>query len=345
MKTQGHEVGFDLVGLTGAGPVQQVDYYRDWLAAGHGGSLEYLARNVELRATPAALLPGARSVICVALNYGRAPVTVPDSDAPVGRVAAYARGRDYHVVLRRMLQELIDRLHERLQEPFEARICVDTAPVLERALAQAAGLGWIGRNTGLLHARLGSHLFLGEAVTTLELAADEPVADHCGNCTRCLEACPTRALTGPHQLDASRCISYLTIEHRGPVPPELHEKLGNWVFGCDVCQEVCPYNRKAPRATHPEIAAEHTPAFVDLLELVKLRSGAYRRLTKGSAGARARRSMWRRNAAIALGNVDLRGSGWSDEIKLALGAAARDDDPLVRQAAEQSLARLRQRRR
>ena len=345
VKTLGRAVGFDRVGVTCAGPVQHAAYYRDWLAAGHGGTMEYLRRHATLRADPALLLPGARSVICVALNYRRAPVVAPGGGRPAGRVAAYAQGRDYHAVLRQTLGELVDRLRERLREPFETRVCVDTAPVLERALAQAAGLGWIGRNTCLMHESLGSYLFLGEVVTTLELTPDQPATDHCGSCTRCLDACPTQALIAPHRLDATRCISYLTIEHRGEVPDELGASIGNRVFGCDVCQEACPHNRAAPPATHPEIAAEHTPAFVDLLDLLRLRSGEYRRLTKGSASARARRSMWRRNAAIALGNLEPDGPGVPDEIEPALAEVARDDDPLVRQAAERSLARLKQRTR
>ena len=169
----------------------------------------------------------------------------------MGRVAQYVRGPDSHRVLRAMLNELVDQLRCRLDEPFDARVFVDTGPILERELAAAAGLGWVGRNTMLLNEGLGSYLFLGEVLTTLELGVDSPVADRCGNCTRCLDACPTHALVAPYQLDASRCISYLTIEHRGQVPEELCELIGDWVCGCDVCQQVCPYNRRAPLATQP----------------------------------------------------------------------------------------------
>ena len=316
VKTLAAAVGFDRVGITHAGPVQGVGYYRVWLAAGHAGTMGYLQRNVEIRAEPARLLPGARSIICVALNYGRpepgaaslAQQGVEDGSPhpPTGRVAQYARGRDYHVVMRRMLRELVDRLREEVNEPFEARVCGDTAPLLERELARAAGLGWMGKNTCLLHERLGSYLFLGEVLTTLELEPDSPVPDRCGTCTRCLDACPTKAFPAPYQLDASRCISYFTIEHRGEVPKEFHAAIGDWVFGCDICQQVCPFNAKAAAATHPEITEDRIPARLDLLGLLNLDSADYRRLTKDTAARRATRHMWRRNAGIALRNAQHR---------------------------------------
>lgn len=349
VKTLAHELGFNLVGVIRAEPPRRTGYYRDWLAAGYGGTMAYLGRNVRVRADPRLLLPGARSLICVALNYKRADgyggprggsaVSSPPSalSQPTGRVAQYARGRDYHVVLRRMLGALAAALRERLREPFDAGVFVDTGPVLEREYAAAAGLGWIGKNTCLLNGQLGSYLFLGEVVTTLELVPDEPVLDRCASCTRCLAACPTDAFIGAHQLDASRCISYLTIEHRGPIPEQFHAAIGDRVYGCDECQQVCPYNAKAPLATHPEITADVTPATVDLLALLQLRTGDYRRLTKDSAAARARRNMWRRNAAVALGNV---GQG-SDAARETLEAARTDADEAVRHAATTSLKRLR----
>jgi epoxyqueuosine reductase len=248
------------------------------------------------------LLPQARSVICAALNYRRPEPPPGPARPPTGRIAAYARGRDYHAVLRGLLAELAGRLRAAVGEPAEFRICVDTAPVLERELAAAAGVGWIGKNTCVIAPRLGSYLFLGELVTTLELAPDAPATDHCGACTRCLEACPTRALFAPYQMDASRCISYLTIEHRGEIPAQLRPQMGDWVYGCDVCQDVCPHNHKAPAAEHPGITAEYLPARIDLRQLVGLSTADYRRLTRPTAARRATRAMWRRNAAIALAN-------------------------------------------
>jgi len=219
---------------------------------------------------------------------------------PAGRVARYARGRDYHVVLGRMLRELVALMRAELDEPFKARVCVDTAPLIERELAAAAGIGWIGKNTLVLHELLGSYLLLGEVLTTLELEPDAPATDHCGTCTRCLEACPTQAFPAAYQMDASRCISYFTIEHRGDIPPEFRNQIGDWVFGCDVCQEVCPFNQRAPLGVQPEIMQSRVPARIDLLELVSLRSGAYRRLTRDTALGRATRPMLVRNAEIAL---------------------------------------------
>jgi epoxyqueuosine reductase len=383
VKSLAAAVGFDRVGIARAAPSERVGYYKAWLAAGHAGSMEYLRRNLEIRADPSQLLPGARSIICVALSYNRAAGTVPENGSQIlpqqppctglrprqtkgpsrpttrGQVASYALGRDYHLVIRRMLNEFLEHLRLALGEPFKSRICVDTAPILERDQAQQAGLGWIGKNTCLLDRQLGSYLFLGEALTTLEIEPDAPVADHCAACTRCLNACPTKALIAPRQLDARRCVSYLTIEHRGEIPVEFLPAMGNWVYGCDICQQVCPFNAKTPAATHPEILAAHTPANPDLIDLLRMRSGDYRRLTQGSASRRATRNMWRRNAAIALGNL-LDGNLWdrnlrdrfptgqpamgefptAQHITAALTEAAADDDIPLRRAAAKSLARL-----
>jgi epoxyqueuosine reductase len=312
------EVGFDLAGVAPAGPVRRAAYYRQWLAAGYGGTMTYLERNVQSRAEPARLLPGTRSIICVAVNYKRAdgylgpPIAVAPptlAEQPTGIIAQYARGYDYHLVLRRMMLRLVNRLRERLPEPFEARVFVDTAPILEKELAVAAGIGWMGKNTCLLNAGLGSYLLLGEIVSTLELTPDEPRDGQCGSCTRCLDACPADAFIGPYRLDASRCAAYLTIEHRGPIAPHLQPALQNRVFGCDACQQVCPYNARAPLGTHPEIAAELMPQRVNLLPLLSLRAEEHRRITRGSATRRASAPMWQRNAAIVLANLQGHGKG------------------------------------
>jgi epoxyqueuosine reductase len=202
-----------------------------------------------------------------------------------------------------MLEELLVRMRAEFEEPFEARCFVDTGPLIERELAAAAGIGWIGKNTLVMHERLGSYLFLGEIVTTLELAPDAPVTDHCGTCRRCLDACPTQAFPAPYEMDATRCISYLTIEHRGEIPDDLSPRIGDWVYGCDVCQEVCPHNAKTPLASDSELTADRIPARLTLATLTELTAGSYRRLTEGTAARRATRRMWQRNTAIALHNA------------------------------------------
>lgn len=303
IKTSALTIGFDRVGVTLAEPLAAAEHYRSWLAHGYAGTMGYLARNADLRANPRGLLDGARSIICVALNYHRSdPSLPPDPNCATGKVAQYARGRDYHVILRQMLESLAHEMRSRLPQSFEYRPCVDTAPVLERELARQAGIGWVGKHTLVLHQELGSFFFLGELITTLELVPDSPLPDRCGTCTRCLEACPTEAFPQAGVLDASRCIAYLTIENRGEIDPALRPQMDDWVFGCDVCQDVCPFNRKAPLTTNEDLADDVVPAQLDLAELINLRSGEYRRLTAGSAARRATRPMWQRNARIALEN-------------------------------------------
>ncbi len=345
VKTLAREAGFDLAGISRAEPLPRAKYYREWVAAGHGGRMRYLARYPDLRSDPRELLSGARTIVSAAVGYKRSDgyrrkTDILDacrgSETAHGRIAQYARGVDYHVVLRRMLETVVANLKQQLGEDFAARTFVDTGPLLERELAAAAGLGWIGRNTCLLHPHWGSYLLLGEIVTTLDLPPDEPLADRCGSCSRCVDTCPTGALVAPYQMDARRCISYLTIEHRAEIAADLARLAGDWVFGCDICQQVCPYNARAPRGRQPEVNAERRPARVELLQLLRLRSGEYRRLTRGSALRRAKRAMWRRNAAVALGNV-----GEGDAATLAaLREAAHDDDPALRAAAAVAWQRL-----
>lgn len=304
LKSIGARLGFDLVGATPAEPLERAAYYRQWLAAGYHGEMSYLARNTDLRNDPKSLLPGARSIICVAMNYRRED----DGDRSnceddTGRVARYARGQDYHRILRDRLIQLRDALRTALSEPFESRVCVDTAPLLEREAARLAGLGWIGKNTCLMHSSLGSYLFLGELLTTLDFASDTPVPDHCGTCTRCLDACPTQAFSAPYQLDARRCIAYWTIEHRGDVPDQAAAGVGDWLFGCDICQQVCPFNTRAPLTPHGEFQETLIPARVPLALLTDLRSSDWKRMTRASATQRATRRMWQRNAAMVAENL------------------------------------------
>lgn len=315
MKRLAGELGLAGVGVASAGPVTRQDYLEQWLAQGHAGEMQYLARYRELRADPRQLLPGAQSVIVVADVYrqpdsasaGRLPATLHDEAATAarGKVARYAWGRDYHRVLRKKLHRLVDGLRACLPEPFEARSCVDTAPILEREWAAASGIGWIGKNTLVLSQELGSFFFLGEIVTTLELEPTPVAEDRCGTCTRCLEACPTRALTAPYQMDATRCISYLTIEHRGDIDPAMQRAMGDWVYGCDICQDVCPYNRRPPAASEPAYGIQQRNPLVPTASLNVLASwdqAAYDEHLAGSAMKRASLSMLQRNATIARAN-------------------------------------------
>lgn len=296
------ELGFNRVGVCDASPIDRAAYVREWIGRGRHGEMGYLARNLDVRLDPGALLPGARSVIVTAMNYHQ-PVPESADGSPRGRVARYAWGRDYHRVVKRRLHAFTDRLRAEIAEPFEARACVDTAPVLERELAARAGLGWIGKNTLVLDSGLGSYFFLGVIVTTLEIAPDAPAVDHCGTCTRCLEACPTAAFPAPYRMDATRCISYLTIEHRGEIDASLAPQMGNWVFGCDVCQEVCPFNRGAPVTSEPDFAPRAPAAGLDLRDVLAWNDDEYATTLRGSAMKRARLPMLKRNAEIALQNL------------------------------------------
>ncbi len=303
-----HECGFELAGVAPVGALEDFARHQEWVERGMAGEMRYLeGRRAELRRDPANLLEGARSVICVGKLYNtrqdssaaaRLPAGSPAVEGP--NVSRYAQGRDYHDVLKEALERMAQRL--RAIEPFEYKLCVDTAPVLERSLARLAGLGWIGKNTCLIHEPLGSWFFLGEMITTLELAAGAPPPDRCGSCTRCIAACPTQAIVpaGEHwTIDSRSCISYLTIELRGPIPEELHASMGDHVFGCDICQEVCPWNGAAPVTEDEDFAPRELPP---LAELARMTEEEFRGLTRGTALSRPKYAGFLRNVGIALEN-------------------------------------------
>jgi epoxyqueuosine reductase len=235
-----------------------------------------------------------------ASNYAQPRPVVREDSGARGRVAMYAWGEDYHDVIRDRLRMLVERLRHELTEPFDSRVCVDTVPIIERELAAAAGIGWIGKNTLVLNEEQGSYFFLGAVVTTLELAHDEAVVDHCGTCRACLDACPTNAFPAPYELDASKCISYLTIEHRGEIDEAFHDSMDGWVFGCDVCQDVCPHNRRAPATTESRFAARASVASPLLSDLMAWTEDDYDRALRDSAMKRAKLDMLKRNARIAM---------------------------------------------
>jgi len=323
------DLGFDLASVAPAHPVLYLDAYRSWLARGYHGEMGYLARpdRVERREHPDKILPGARSILCVGLNYYPGPL--PDAlqrDPSRGLISNYAWGLDYHDLMLPRLEELVAFIPAAAGRDVACRAYVDTGPVLERAYAAEAGLGFIGKNTCLIHPKMGSWLFLGEILLDVVLEpAPEKVSVSCGNCTRCLDACPTGALAAPYVLDARRCISYLTIELKGPIPRELRPLMGNRIYGCDVCQAVCPWqhfaeptSKAAFRPDEPERAAPL------LLDLIKMSEGAFRQQYKGTPILRTGRGRLLRNTAVALGN-------WGDERAVpALVQALSDAEPLVR---------------
>lgn len=333
MKSWALEAGFDRAGVATLEPLEHGGAYLAWLERGDQAGMEWMGRRSQVRCRPAELLPGARSALCVALQYHPLAGEADPQGDLWPRVARYARGRDYHDLMGRALR----RLGERIEAAFpgsRSRSWVDTGPVLERELAARAGLGAVGKHTNLLHPEAGSWFLLGEIFLTLDLAPDPPLADLCGSCTRCLEACPTGALPASYRLDSNRCISYWTIEHRGALPPAARELVGDWVFGCDLCQEVCPWNDAPAAGDHPELRLPSGRREIDLAGLLLLGREEYVERFRGSPMKRAKRAGLRRNAAVAMGNH--RRARYTP----ALGAALDDPDPVLRGHAAWALGRI-----
>lgn len=326
------ECGFELAGVARAGAAPDAERYLDWVRRGMAGEMGYLTdRRAEMREDATLLLPGARSVICVGKLYnGPEPRSTEISDAELAWISRYAWGQDYHDVLHRGLRALA----EKLGPDHEWKICVDTAPLLERSYASAAGLGWIGKNTCLIHQEMGSWFFLGELLTSLEIDPDSTPPDRCGTCTRCIDSCPTQAISADgYELDARACIAYFTIELRGAIPPDYRRGMGNHVFGCDICQDVCPWNRRAPVTAEPAFAPKH---FAPPLEkLAALTEEEFREMFRHSPVLRSKYSGLLRNAAIAMGN-----SGES-RFREPLEKLARSQNEIVSEAARWALSELR----
>jgi epoxyqueuosine reductase len=334
VKALARQCGFELVGITPALPSEDFELYQQWREAGMAGEMSYLTdRRGDLRSDPRNLLPEAQSIICVGKLYNTPhPSSVDKQKASVSR---YASGADYHDVMRRSLQMLVAKVAEAHGEPFQSKICVDTAPLLERSYAKAAGLGWIGKNTCLINQEKGSWFFLGEILVSIPIASDRPAPNRCGTCTRCIDACPTEAIVpggDGWQLDARLCISYLTIEKRGEIENDLQPKMANHIFGCDICQDVCPWNRRAAVTSDSNFQRREMP---DLLaDLVQFTAEDFRRVFRQSPVWRAKHSGFLRNVAIALGNT-------TDESVLEpLQHLALYPDISVAAAAQQSLRRL-----
>lgn len=338
LSERARELGFLRMGVARAEPLgPEAERLHAWLSAGRHGEMKYMEETVSVRADPTqhGMLGSARSIVMLATPYAR---TEPPQGPTPGRVARYAQGRDYHNVLYKRAKKLAELLRS---EGHVVRVGVDTLPIFERAWAQRAGLGFIGKNCCLIIPGLGSHVFLSALVTSAALPEDAPIKERCGSCRLCLDACPTRAFVAPRELDARRCISYLTIEQRGPIPDSLRSDLGDWLFGCDACQDVCPFNRTAP------VEADQTAAFAAHARWSETSAGdlltcdeeSFQRFAEGSPIKRAGRVGLARNAAVVLGNV-----GGPQHLPLLDETERSHDSPLVREAAGWAAAKLRSRR-
>jgi epoxyqueuosine reductase len=346
VKAEARRLGFELVGVTGTEPPAHYPAFERWLELGRHGEMGYLAKESarQRRADPRHILPDCRSILVLGIRYpapGAGPTTEQEAEAqsgdPAGRVAAYAWGIDYHDILPPRLRALVAFLAEQAQKPISHRIYTDTGPVLERDLAQRAGLGWIGKNTCLINPRQGSYFFLAEILLSLDLEPDAPFeTDHCGTCKRCIEACPTQCILPDRTLDARRCISYLTIELKGSIPVELRAQTGDWIFGCDVCQQVCPWNLRFARDDgDPELAARPEAQHPRLLSEIALTPQAFNLKFRGSPIQRSRRRGYLRNVATALGN-----SRSAAAIPALAEALRGETDALVRAHVAWALGRL-----
>ena len=342
IKRWGRELGFQQVGITDCDLAHAEPRLAEWLARGWHGDMDYMARHGAKRARPGELVPGTVRVLTARMNYlppARPAAEVLGSPA-TAYVSRYALGRDYHKVMRRRLQRLADRISEAIG-PFSYRAFTDSAPVMEVELASKSGIGWRGKHTLLLNREAGSYFFLGEIYTDLPLPIDQPVAEHCGTCAKCIVACPTGAIVGPYALDARRCISYLTIEHHGAIPEDLRPLVGNRVYGCDDCQLACPWNRFAQATGEDDFAVRNGLDAASLVELFAWTESEFHERLAGSAIHRIGYERWLRNIAVGLGNAlaALGGDPQGESIERALEARLGDASPLVREHVEWALAR------
>ena len=340
-KQAAREAGFELAGVAPVRDFDELDRFREWIAAGRAGEMKYMEARDQSgslkRASLRSTLPWVRSVIVCAINYNTAqPYSTEVNDPQRGWIARYAWGQqDYHEAVLNRLRAVESRLRASAgSSELQTRCYVDTGPLVERVYAKYAGIGWIGKNTCILNQKMGSWLFLGVILTSLELEPDLPAPDRCGSCTRCIDACPTDALVAPYQLDSNRCISYLTIEKRGVIPEDMRTGMGHEVFGCDICQDVCPWNRKAPATEAAEFQPREGLVNPALEWLAGMSDEEFREKLRGSAVRRAKRSGLRRNAVIAMGN-----SG-DERFGPLLERLKTDEDSVVAESAEWAAKRL-----
>ena len=344
VKGAAQQAGFDLAGIAPATDSPELQCFPEWIAAGYAGDMKYMEARDEQgtlkRASLSRVAPWARSVIVCAINYNTDhPYSTETQDRSRGWISRYAWSHeDYHEAVLRRVKQVEDAIHEAVGESepqLITRSYVDTGPIVERVFAKYAGVGWIGKNTCIINQKIGSWLFLGVILTSLEITPNVPAPDRCGTCTRCIEACPTNAILAPYKLDSNRCISYLTIEKRGSIPEEQRAGMGRHVFGCDICQDVCPWNRKAPATTAPEFSPREALVNPALDWLAEMSSEEFRDTFRGSPIRRAKRSGLRRNAVIAIGN-----SGKREFLPL-LEKLVLDEDLSLAESARWALARLR----
>ena len=334
--TRANELGFELVGIIPAARSETIARYQEWVENGYAGKMHYLEKHLSLKTDVRQLLTEAKSVISLAMNYYTLdPPKALAQDPGRGQISRYAWGDDYHELIRERLLELVTFIKQTAESELKTRVCVDTAPILEREYAQKAGIGWIGKNTNLIHWRSGSWYFLAEVLVDIELEPDTPdLRGSCGTCTRCIDECPTDAIIEPNLLDSRRCISYLTIELKESIPKALRPKIENLIFGCDICQEVCPWNSKAVPTTETAFQPRDGNLAPDLLSLVGMTQQEFSRRFKGSPIKRAKRRGFLRNVLVAIGN-------WRTQRAVpALTDALADDEPLVRGHAAWALGRI-----
>ncbi len=340
LAARSRELGFDRIGVARIDISQDELHLLRWLEAGFHGEMDYMRRHGVMRSRPQELAPGTIRIVSARMDYWPGAARDADTvlhDAERGYISRYALGRDYHKVLRPALARLAKELAEDIG-PFGYRVCVDSAPVLEKALARNAGLGWIGKHTTLISRDAGSWFFLGEMLTDLPLPEDEPASAHCGTCTACITACPTAAIVAPYRLDARRCIAYLTIEHHSAIPVELRPAIGNRIYGCDDCQLVCPWNKFAHAASHPDFQVRHGLDAARLTELFAWTEAQFDERMRGSAIYRIGYEKWSRNIAVALGNAPT-----SEAVVAALERRLEGASELVREHIEWALSRHRTR--
>jgi epoxyqueuosine reductase len=334
------ELGFAAIGVSGIELDEDEAHLLDWLAKGCHGEMDYMQRHGVRRSRPDKLVPGTLRVISARMDYlpeGQVEAESVLADPELGYVSRYALGRDYHKLLRTRLQKLANRIESKVGR-FGYRVFTDSAPVLEKALARNAGLGWIGKHSNLIDSRSGSYFFLGEIYTDLPLPVDAPASNHCGTCARCLTACPTEAIVTPYRVDARRCISYLTIELHGPIPHEFRKAMGNRIYGCDDCQLACPWNKFAKLTAEPDFRARHGLEAASLIDLFGWSEDEFLRRTEGSAIRRIGHERWLRNIAVALGNAPP-----SEAAIRALGEREAHPSELVREHVQWALQRQRDR--